>query len=422
MVGQHGGHLRRIFTPSLLQPLSHAPVKACPPGIGNLLVQGIAIESVSESVICGDRAVWPLGRSARSDQLRVTHELIETRLDVFQVLLLTGLCQSCQDDGRQKLDTEHARHLQKRSVFIRQSLQPALDERAQSLGDLSEGLGSTVHYPAAIASADGVRLDQVLEKVHHKKGVAVATLVNGFRDVRRALGVDTGAHVSRDVAGRQQLEVEPLEQPPSFELVQHGAEMGSVDSRFSGTVGPDDQQTRGLGSLSNRSQQVQGRRVTPVEILEHEHERVLRGQSFQRIVQLAHHAVQGRALHQTLQPFQLLTFHESRQLQQPHGRVAPEHSDQGASGRFLTKAAERFQHRRVRFAGAVVHHALASSEGRVAPPGKILQEEVDERGLAHARLTSNKDQATFAAIRFEKTVDEVLKLSFAADDRLWPAS
>ena len=52
----------------------------------------------------------------------------------------------------------------------------------------------------------------------------------------------------------------------------------------------------------------------------------------------------------------------------------------------------------------------------------MLQEEIDQRGLAHTGLASDKDQATFAVIRFDKVIDEVLQLSFAADDWLWPPS
>jgi hypothetical protein len=83
----------------------------------------------------------------------------------------------------------------------------------------------------------------------------------------------------------------------------------------------------------------------------------------------------------------------------------------------MAQTPERFQHRSVRFSGAEVHHALTASVGRVGTLGEMLQEEVDERSLAHAGLACEKNQATFAAIRFEKTIDEVLQLSFTANDR-----
>ena len=183
VVSKRRGHLPRVFTPGLLQPLSHAPVEAYATGLGNLLVQPIAIESVSESVACGERAVRPLDRPARNDQLRVAHERFETQLDVLRVLLLTGAWPSSACCGCRKLDAHNARHFQKLPVLVGQSVQPALDEWAQSIGDLSEGRGINVHDPAAIASADGVRLDQVLEQVHHEQGIAIATLVDGGRNV-----------------------------------------------------------------------------------------------------------------------------------------------------------------------------------------------------------------------------------------------
>ncbi len=85
----------------------------------------------------------------------MTHERFETCLDAFRVSLLTGAERSCGDRGRRKLDAYDARHLQKLSLFDGESVQPALDERTQTLRDSGERRGSTFHDPVVVTFPNG---------------------------------------------------------------------------------------------------------------------------------------------------------------------------------------------------------------------------------------------------------------------------
>ena len=132
--------------------------------------------------------------------------------------------------------------------------------------------------------------------------------------------------------------------------------------------------------------------VAPVQVFRHQQQRTLLGVAVEQLAHLAQHAVRAHAGQLTPQRVAFLRGAEPRQLQQPGRRHVAQQRRQRAVA--AAQLGQRFQHRQVRLAGAVVLHALPARAGDAAEAG---YEVLDQRGLADARFAGDPDHRALPA-------------------------
>ena len=136
------------------------------------------------------------------------------------------------------------------------------------------------------------------------------------------------------------------------------------------------------------------RTVAPMQVLGHQQQRPALGVAIEHLAHLAQHSIRADARQLSSQRLALLRGAEPRQLQQPGRR----HRAQQARNRAVAAAQlrERFENGKIRFARAVVLHALAARTSDVA---EARDEMFDQRRLADAGFAGNPDHRSLAAAR-----------------------
>src|SRR6185369_1243108 len=90
-------------------------------------------------------------------------------------------------------------------------------------------------------------------------------------------------------------------------------------------VGAEEEEARSLGAESERRNQVDRRRIAPLEIIEPENERAFRGERLRSVAHFAEHPLAIRAGDASEKPFVLHLREERRHLCEPRGSVTTEH-------------------------------------------------------------------------------------------------
>jgi hypothetical protein len=285
--------------------LADHPMEPGTPGLGDLIVQNLAVESVTEPIAGAEHPVRPLGRATTLDDATSPCQRLEPRLQALHFLLEVGRRSPGRQDGSVELDAHDARPLEGPALFGGQRFEPALDERAQPLRHLAQRGGRVFHDPAVVELADHLRVHQVVEHVDHEERIAPAALKDLIRHALRVRAIETSGRVRPHVASGQELDVQVLAHPPSPELVNRLEQDRVAHRRLRRAIGAQDQQPRGLGTLGDRGQQVHRGHVAPMEVLQHQHERRLFGQALEHVVQLANHPLPRGALDPLPQPLEL---------------------------------------------------------------------------------------------------------------------
>ena len=199
---------------------------------------------------------------------------------------------------------------------------------------------------------------------------------------------------SRDSAVDRDLLAQPLGQ----EVVLHGAQRlraGALER----AEAAEHQQPRGLAAPRQARDQIDGRRVGPLEILEHEQQRALAGEHLEGIGHLPQHARRHRRDGAVAARPGGRIGVERRQLRHPRRRVPRQRVAQRSAARLAGERAQRFQHRQVGLALAVLLEALAARDADVAGGGDLLEEAVEHRRLADPRLAGDEHDRALAGAR-----------------------
>ncbi len=175
----------------------------------------------------------------------------------------------------------------------------------------------------------------------------------------------------------------------------------------------DHQQPRRVVTARHGRQQVDRGRIAPVQILEHQQQRLLGGQGVQRLDGLAEHASRRRADDAPLHVAGIVGLEQPRQLHQPGRRVLGQRPAQVGPHLRVAEAPERVEHGQVRLGDAVLLGALPARHEHVA--GR-RQERVDQRRLARPRLAGHDDDLTSARECDLEVALQEAEVGCAADD------
>ena len=185
-----------------------------------------------------------------------------------------------------------------------------------------------------------------------------------------------------------------------------------------GPVGAEHQQPRRPSPPREQREEVQRRRIAPVQIFEHQNERAFRGGRLQRFGHLAQHPLAGRSRHdQAAAFFRRQALEDRRHLREPGRRVLAEVRDQVLAARLSAQLAEGGEDRQVRLACAEVLDALTATDECLADVRRAVDERVDQRGLADARLAADEDHAALATPCGVPPGVEARELGLAPDQR-----
>jgi hypothetical protein len=127
-----------------------------------------------------------------------------------------------------------------------------------------------------------------------------------------------------------------------------------------------------------------------VQILQHEDERPVGRQRFQRVVHLPQHPLGRRAEHLALQRLPLARGHEPRHLGQPERRHASQNADHALAARLTADIAQRFEPRQVGFGHAVVLGTLPTRQPQAASASDSRDEGIHQRRLPDSRLARDE--------------------------------
>ena len=154
------------------------------------------------------------------------------------------------------------------------------------------------------------------------------------------------------------------------------------------------EQSGGLEPPCDDVEEVEGRVVGPVEVLEHQYRRLVCAEGLQHLHDLAQHAVARDADHARLERCPLLLGDEPGKLDEPRGRTLAEELHEPAAVVCATEPSQGLEDGHVRLARAPALDALAPADvdGRV----ETLEEREDEGGLARARLPAHEHEPPLA--------------------------
>jgi hypothetical protein len=261
----------------------------------------------------------------------------------------------------------------------------------------------------------------VIDEVAHEERVAAG-----------AAGEDRGEAVRQGAAreaGAQVLGDRVVVEPRDGQLLAAAAHAERVDDRGDGRlararvgrpVGAEHEQPGGLAAAQERVEQVQRGVVGPVQVLQHEHERGGGTRCVERLEHLAQHARLRGALGAVADGLRVRCLVEQPgQLDEPGRRALGEDGQDGVAVRAADQLAERLEDRHVRLALAAVAEALANAGDHVAAATaeRLVEEGVDERALAGARLAADHHAAAAAGPGDAERCAQARELRLAADGR-----
>src|SRR5437867_5740724 len=274
-----------------------------------------------------------------------------------------------------------------------------------------------VQPPPSVAYDDEPARDKVLDEAHHEQRIALGSPVDDARELGwKRVAREALPQVVGDLRLAQWLQRELLGAPPRVQLESDVLEGVLAPNYIDRTVGADQEQPRGLLPPSEQRDQIDRRCVTPVQVLEHEHQRRLRGQRFDRLRHLAQHPLARGPQELSLQSVPVRAVEEPRHLREPGGRVLAQEGDQPVAPALAAEAAEGIQHGQMGLRRPVRLDTLAVRDPHARIDGHAREKGPDDPCLADARLTGHEDDlACPAPRRFDSSL-EAVERGLAADE------
>ena len=359
-------------------------MQALPARRRRALVDDVAVQRVDEREATADAAVARGRDAGTADQAALRREVLEA---LFHVL--RGEPGRGSGERRGELDTGDGRGLDHARLGGIEQLDLALDHAAQLLGHLARDvLGQGREPPRAVRLDQQVALEQVLDDAGDEQRAAAGPLVQDRREAARRRAAETQLDVALDLVLAEVGERHLGAQPPRVQAVLQVADRVLGDHRVDRPVAAQHEEARGLAALREKADQVERRGIAPVEVLEHEDQRLLRAERLGELGDLAQHALARGALELALQRCAAVLADEPGHLHEPARRHAAQRLDEGRPAGAARERAERLEHRQVRLAAAEVVEALAARDAhrRLDP----REPRVDQRRLADAGLAGHE--------------------------------
>ncbi|HXH82750.1 MAG TPA: hypothetical protein VNN07_07455 [Candidatus Tectomicrobia bacterium] len=289
--------------------------------------------------------------------------------------------------GAREVEPEDARHLQQRLVISRHVRELALDHPAHALRNPERHLVDRLaQFPSPTPRDQHAACDEVIDEAGHEQGVALRTLMDQRRErAREAIARTLRVEVLTDVGDAESVQ-DDLGAPPVHEQFSpHGPERMVRRGGVGGAIrGQDHEAGAARPWLRQERQQVEGRHVAPVQVLQDEEERRVPGERVDGLAHLAQHARRSRAERLPLQRVDLVRVGHRGHLGEPGRSVPPEHCRDARAVRPAAERSERLQNRQVGLARPVVLHTLPSAD---ADPGNALH--TGHEGLHQGRLADS---------------------------------
>src|ERR1051325_4898099 len=221
------------------------------------------------------------------------------------------------------------------------------------------------------------------------------------------------AEIGRDVAGREISEHHLARLLSRDELALHRLERMIVDDDLRWPIAGEKEESSGLAPASDHRDELDRRRIAPLEIAEDEHERSIGAEHIERLTHFVEQALAGRSCCTLPRGLR----ERRRKLPRPARRHAAYHLDHALALRMPAEPAEGLEDRKVRFACPVLFDALALTyEGRLRFRGDLPAEGFDQRRLADAGLTRHEDDLPLAAARSLVELAQLRQLGPSADE------
>ena len=207
-----------------------------------------------------------------------------------------------------------------------------------------------------------------------------------LRKLQRQIALEIGA-------GQEGQEDLPAHAAP-LELQLHVQERVLTEQQVRRAVGEYQQQSHRRALAANISQQIHGRRIGPVQIVQEQHQRLEARHLLKEGGQLAFEALLRG--HLGILPHARkrgVVRHQRRELHVPGRGHDLHHLCDRVAARAVEQAVERFQKRQIGFAaGQALRAPPAGDAARPFPHRQLAEELFHQGGLAHARLAGHAEQ------------------------------
>ncbi len=413
-----GGDLPRPLTVAGFDTQAHSSVKRRPAPRGDALVEHLTVERMEEGIARRDRAIRPLLRSARPEELLAPRETRAARLDLHAAPLDAG-----RHRRRGEFGPGHARHLQDVPVGGAEPIELALDHRADIHRDVDgHGLGRYAEPPPPSALDENAPRDQVVGDIHHEEGIAVAAGVDlsGQASHRRGELCSDGKPPDEILLHGRSTETVQGElptEPVKLKLVLDPPEPMFLRQHLHRSIGAEHQEPRPLRPPPEEREPVQRGRIAPMQVLEPQDQRGVEREGLQGLGQLAEHALPRVRLRSLLESPSLAGADQGRHLDQPRGGVPGEDPTDGVTVRLAAEPGQGIEDRQVGFSRAVVVDALPPTDPDRGGRRDLGHERLDHRRLADPRLARDEDDLALALTGLGEPSVELLKLQLTADRR-----
>ena len=197
------------------------------------------------------------------------------------------------------------------------------------------------------------------------------------------------------------------------ELLLDDTERVRAHDHVDGTIGGEEHQASGLSAPGKGRDEIERRVVAPVDVFQHEHEWHLGGQRLERLGHLAEHPLPRGAEDLSLETIAVGRRNQRRHLGEPGWRSA------SSTVMTLSPSARRPSRPRASSTACSSHprreDRAEPARRRHAPTFQPLDEQVNECGLAHARLAGDEHDLSLAFKSQVKAPFEPVKLGVAAN-------
>ena len=391
-----------------LEPLADSPVRLRALSGRESPVEHLSVQVVREPVPGCERPVRPPLLAGRLDEPPGAREGVAARVDL-------GLGERGRGRGGsgRELLPDRARGGEKLAVDRVELLEHLLDQLADRVRYVARQTGEV-----GLALVQQALLEPGVEQGRHEQRVAARALPEHGGHLGRRGRAEPCRQVVADGVPAERPHRDLRAQATSAQISRKTVDGMLLRDGVAAPVRADDEQTRRLPSSGERIEEVDGRGIAPVQVLEDEDERELVADRLEGLEHLPEHPQVRGSDQAALNRLELVVGEEPRHLCEP-GRCLPgEQRDELLAARLAGEPAERLQHGQVRLSGAAVLDALAVSDERLRRRPGSRRQVLDDGRLADPRLAGDEDESPRAGLGLLVQPLEVGELALTTGNRL----
>src|SRR5262249_2992847 len=220
-------------------------------------------------------------------------------------------------------------------------------------------------------------LEHVLNQANHKEGISTRVPVNHLRKVGGHIALKFCSQVLRDLGFFQPLECDLLAQMMDLQILLETLQWTLGKHDVHRPIGAKQHQLGRLPAPCERRDEIQSRKINPVEVFEDQHQRLLRTQCFQCFANLPNHAFTRGSEDFSTQCLSLIVFQEGWELNEPSGRSCCQSLDDRTGFRIASQLTKGFKHWIVGLFAAETLDTLPASNPYFDPADGLLMKRVN---------------------------------------------